>query len=87
MQVRVEAAERPRLSVSDDGPGVPEHRRAKVLRPLVQLDESRGRGGSGLGLAIVAAVAARHGAELRLSSAEPGLRVDLRFPALALTHV
>ena len=43
------------LTFEDDGPGIPESERARVLQRFVRLDEarSRGDGGSGLGLAIV----------------------------------
>jgi signal transduction histidine kinase len=68
------------LSVSDNGPGVPADRRAAVLAPFVRLEPSRTTPGSGLGLSIVAAVAARHGAQIELGDAKPGLVVTLTFP-------
>jgi signal transduction histidine kinase len=71
---------RAELVVTDDGAGIPEPDRARVLERFVRLDESRGRSGSGLGLSFVAAVAEHHGAELLLSDAAPGLRVRLLFP-------
>ncbi|WP_197541379.1 sensor histidine kinase [Streptomyces davaonensis] len=51
-----------RLTVEDDGPGVPPADRKRIFERFVRLDESRGRGagGAGLGLAIVAEVAAAH---------------------------
>lgn len=72
-----------RLSVVDDGPGVPEHLRAAALAPLVRLEPSRNTPGSGLGLSIVAAVATRHRAQLTLGDAAPGLAVTATFPAAA----
>jgi signal transduction histidine kinase len=72
---------RPRLTVADRGPGVPEADRAAVLRRFTRLDPARGGGGAGLGLALVAAVAAVHGAEVSLADNGPGLRVTLLFPA------
>jgi len=74
---------RPRLTVSDDGPGVPAERREQVLQRFYRLEASRTTPGSGLGLAIVGAVAARHGADLALADAAPGLRVSLTFPVPA----
>ena len=74
---------RPRLTVSDDGPGVPAERREQVLQRFYRLEASRTTPGSGLGLAIVGAVAARHGADLALADAVPGLRVSLTFPVPA----
>lgn len=71
----------PILEVTDDGPGIPEAERPRVLRRFYRLDRSRGTPGSGLGLALVAAVARRHGAEPVLSDAKPGLRVTLDLSA------
>ncbi len=68
-----------RASVSDTGPGIPADERDKVLRRLYRLEKSRTTQGTGLGLALVKAVADLHGAELILSDAAPGLRVDLVF--------
>ena len=52
-------AEKAYLQVEDDGPGIPESDRARVLEPFVRLDPSRDRatGGCGLGLAIVHSIA------------------------------
>jgi signal transduction histidine kinase len=74
-------AGRPVLSVSDDGPGVPERHRQTVLQRFVRLEPSRSSDGAGLGLALVAAIARRHGARLDLFDAGPGLVVRLSFPA------
>jgi signal transduction histidine kinase len=74
------AADGARLTVADDGPGVPAHLREAVLTPFFRLDASRGSPGSGVGLAIVAAVAARHRARLVLEDNGPGLRVTAAFP-------
>ncbi len=68
------------LWVSDQGPGIPEADRGRVLERFVRLDASRAKPGTGLGLSFVAAVAELHGAELVLSDAAPGLAVALRFP-------
>ena len=46
-------------------------------------EKSRGTPGNGLGLSIVAAVARAHGANVKLSSNEPGLIVELQFPPSA----
>ena len=67
--------------MSDDGPGIPEADRERVLQRFVRLDASRSTAGTGLGLSFVAAVAALHDADLRLEDAGPGLRVVLAFPA------
>lgn len=69
------------LFVRDDGPGIPEHERANVLRRLYRLERSRTSDGSGLGLSLVAAISALHDAELSLGDAGPGLLVRIAFPA------
>ncbi len=74
------AGGRVELSVTDHGPGIPPADRERVLQRFVRLDASRRLAGTGLGLSFVAAVAERHGAELRLEDAAPGLRVTLAFP-------
>jgi signal transduction histidine kinase len=66
------------IVVSDNGPGIAEGDREKVLEPFARLDASRSTPGSGLGLAIVAAVARLHGASITMQDARPGLRVVLR---------
>jgi len=68
-----------RLSIADDGPGIPEDRRADVLQAYRRLDSSRSTAGFGLGLSIVAAIARLHNATLDLSDNRPGLRVTMTF--------
>ncbi len=69
------------LSVSDDGPGIPEADRARVLQRFVQLDSSRHRGGYGLGFSLVQAICTLHHGQLLLEANPPqGLRVTLQFP-------
>lgn len=71
-----------RIRVEDDGPGIPENRRAEATRPFTRLDSSRNQdkgGGVGLGLAIATDIARAHGGVLRLSSSVRlgGLRADI----------
>ena len=69
------------LDVSDDGPGIPEGDRARVLQPSFRGSEARTRHphGMGLGLHIVNDVAERHGLVLTLGETEGGgLTVTLR---------
>ena len=72
--------------VEDNGPGIPVEARTRVLGRFVRLDSSRSTPGDGLGLALVAAVADLHGIQLTLGDAQPGLRVELRFPREARGH-
>lgn len=67
------------IIVADNGPGIPEAEREPVLQRFYRLDDSRGTPGAGLGLALVAAIAAIHGAELKLTDNGPGLRVEMSF--------
>ncbi|MFM8702038.1 MAG: sensor histidine kinase [Hyphomicrobiales bacterium] len=68
------------VSVSDNGPGIPEADRARVVERFVRLEGSRSRPGSGLGLSLASAVARLHGGTLRLEDHAPGLRVVLALP-------
>ena len=68
------------LCVADDGPGIAESDRERVLERFVRLDASRSVRGTGLGLSLVAAIADLHDATLRLSDNGPGLRVSIDFP-------
>ncbi|WP_134726634.1 ATP-binding protein [Paracoccus luteus] len=74
-----------RITVEDDGPGIPAERRDDALRPFVRLDAARNRDrgqGAGLGLAIAADIARAHGGQLRLSDGDRlgGLRAEIVIP-------
>ncbi|KAK0332516.1 hypothetical protein LTR94_024540 [Friedmanniomyces endolithicus] len=60
-----------RLSVKDNGPGVPETFRARIFSKFAQADgsDTRQKGGTGLGLAIAREIAERHGGRLWFESA------------------
>lgn len=73
--------QRSRLTIADDGPGIPESERQHVLEPFVRLAGTADIGGTGLGLSLVAAIARLHHAELKLADNEPGLKVMLDFRA------
>lgn len=65
------------VTVADDGDGIPDGMRSKVLQRFVRLENSRTSSGHGLGLSLASAVAKLHDAELQLSSGNPGLRVTV----------
>lgn len=66
-----------RVTVQDDGPGIPREMREKVLSPFVSLRP----GGTGLGLALVQKVVTAHDGRVDvLESAWGGARFDLSFP-------
>jgi signal transduction histidine kinase len=72
-----------RLTVDDDGPGVPLTERTHVLERFVRLDEgrARGEGGAGIGLAIVAEVVAAHGGDVVVADSPlGGARVVISLP-------
>ncbi|SDH31945.1 ATP-binding protein [Pseudomonas panipatensis] len=73
------------LEVTDDGPGIPEAERARVLERFYRGAGQKSAQGSGLGLSIVARIAERHGARLSFGPGADGrgLQVRVHFPAVA----
>jgi signal transduction histidine kinase len=67
-----------RLAVADNGPGIAEEHRSRVLERFVRLEESRSKPGAGLGLSLVSAVAQLHRGDLLLSDNKPGVRATAR---------
>ena len=65
------------IVVGDQGPGIPEGDRERVLQRFVRLQPSRSIPGSGLGLSLVAAVARLHGGSIALEDNQPGLKIRL----------
>jgi signal transduction histidine kinase len=70
---------RVRLTVADNGPGVPVEDRDRITRRFARLETSRSRPGNGLGLSLVAAIARIHGARLLIEDNAPGLAVTLEL--------
>ena len=68
---------RAEIAVTDNGPGIDDSEKAKVVERFYRGDASRGTPGVGLGLSLVQAVAKLHGSALELSDRGPGLRVVL----------
>jgi signal transduction histidine kinase len=78
-----------RLTVSDDGPGLPHDELPLVFERFYRGAATRGSqngvepGGSGLGLAIVREIVERHGGTSRAHAASPhGLVIEVEMPAL-----
>ena len=71
-----------RISVTDDGPGIPVADRSRVFARFTRLDDARvgDEGGAGLGLAIVADLLRRQGGTIHLRDAGPGLRAEVLLP-------
>jgi signal transduction histidine kinase len=61
--------------VADNGPGIPDGMRAKVMQRFVLLESSRTTPGSGLGLSLSLAIVNLHDATISLADNQPGLRV------------
>lgn len=71
------------VQVSDKGIGIPKRDQERIFERFYRVDRARSRstGGTGLGLAIVRHVAAYHGGEVRVQSAEgEGSTFTLRVP-------
>jgi signal transduction histidine kinase len=72
------------ISIADNGPGVTDAEKPRVVERFYRSDTSRGTPGVGLGLSLVASVARLHGGTLQLSDNHPGLKATLvmiRTPA------
>lgn len=73
------------ISVSDNGPGIPDEVQQDVFGRFTRADSSRSRSGdetgsTGLGLAIVAAVAAAHQGSVAVNSVPGDTRFWIRLP-------
>lgn len=71
------------VTISDQGPGIPEEKLSDVFEPFVRLEESRSEetGGIGLGLAITRSIIHAHGGTIELKNgAAGGLKAIVRLP-------
>jgi len=87
--VRVTVGDSVKVTVEDNGPGIPADRRAALLtRRAAQSDtvgaEGGGAGGFGIGLTIVAEIARLFGGKLTLKDGTDGrgLTAELAFPGM-----
>jgi signal transduction histidine kinase len=74
------------LTVSDSGPGIPEHLRGAIFERFFQVEGSstRSAGGTGLGLAIVKDFVDLHGGSIRVDAApQGGARFAVELPVKA----
>ena len=71
------------IIIEDDGPGIPDNKKADAMRPFVRLDDARGTdtGGTGLGLSIAQTAIENHGGQIFLENSDlGGLRVRVVLP-------
>lgn len=71
------------IIIEDDGPGIPDNKKADAMRPFVRLDDARAAdtGGTGLGLSIAKTAIENHGGQIFLEDSElGGLRVRVVLP-------
>ena len=63
-----------RVVIDDDGPGVPEEDRQRVVERFARLETARSRqsGGTGLGLAIVDRIISSHGGTVEITDSPLG---------------
>ncbi|MBO9475729.1 HAMP domain-containing histidine kinase [Shimia sp. R10_1] len=73
-----------RITIADQGPGIPADKRQKVFDPLYQLEAHRQNEGFGLGLPLVQAIVELHDAQLSMSDGPNGvgLSISIKFPKL-----
>jgi signal transduction histidine kinase len=72
------------IDVQDDGPGIPDAEKLRVLEPFYRGDDARSLNGQdsfGLGLSISRVIAEAHGGSLTLHDTDPtGLIARLSLP-------
>jgi signal transduction histidine kinase len=73
------------IAVADNGPGVADSEKPRLVERFYRGDASRGTPGVGLGLSVVDAVAKLHGGFLKLTDNHPGLRARLVVTGSHLT--
>ena len=73
------------ISIIDNGPGIPENQKSKLLLPFERVDEARGNaGGSGLGLTIADRIVKAHDGKLELINRPAGgLDAKITIPIIS----
>jgi signal transduction histidine kinase len=72
-----------RITVADEGPGIPEAEQERMFQPFQRLEPSRSRetGGTGLGLAIARSILRGHGGDVTIANRSPrGLVATATLP-------
>lgn len=73
------------IEVEDDGPGIPDSERVRVLQRFYRVPGTTGEG-NGLGLAIADEIARVHGTHLQLDDGAEGRGLRVRVTLDAITH-
>lgn len=72
-----------RITIRDDGPGLPQRELEKVFAPFYRSEQTSGAEGMGLGLAIARSIARAHGGDVTLASKGQGLVAEITLPLAA----
>ncbi|MBB6096152.1 signal transduction histidine kinase [Povalibacter uvarum] len=83
VRVRVDDDDVLRITIIDEGPGIPPEELERVFEPFYRLESSRSRetGGTGLGLSVARDAAQAHGGRLILRNGpDRGLEAELSLP-------
>jgi signal transduction histidine kinase len=76
------AEDHARITIDDEGPGLPPDQLERVFEPFVRIDRSRSceTGGIGLGLSIARTIIRAHGGDVTLKNLPGGLRAEVVLP-------
>jgi signal transduction histidine kinase len=66
------------VTVSDDGPGIPEELREKIFSPFFTTKQN----GTGLGLSIVEEIIREHGGKIKLQDSKKGATFIIQLPCM-----
>lgn len=69
------------LHVADNGPGIPKADRELVFDRFYRGKQTESTAGSGIGLFLARSIVDLHDAKIQLSDSDPGLLVQITFPA------
>jgi signal transduction histidine kinase len=72
-----------RITIADEGPGIPPERQEDVFKPFHRLEKSRSRdtGGTGLGMTVARSIIRAHGGDIGLQNrTQGGLLVVVKLP-------
>ena len=76
-----------KLSVQDEGPGVPIHEANLVFERFYRMSEEMGRsgGGAGIGLSVVRRIVTERGGTVQFVECSHGAKIEVQLPVMART--